>query len=220
VVRAQLEAVLDAFAVGVIKTGMLFRAELIAAVADALAGRPGLRLVVDPVMVATSGARLLEANAAATLRERLLPMAFLITPNLPEAEVLIGKPLRTPQAMRGAAVALAREFGCRILLKGGHAPAAPGTDLLTDGTQVWQIVSPPVVRPLSTHGTGCVLSAGIAACLARGDDVVTAVRKAKAYVYGSLRNCVAVGPGTYAMAPPARLPLRAVRVRRLFVCSD
>jgi hydroxymethylpyrimidine/phosphomethylpyrimidine kinase len=217
VVRAQIAAVLEAFTVGAAKTGMLFSADLIATVVEALAGRPELRLVVDPVMVATSGACLLEDEAVATLRERLLPRAFLITPNLPEAEVLVGQALRTPQAIRRAAVELAREFGCRVLLKGGHAPAPLGTDLLTDGEQVWEIASPPVARPLSTHGTGCSLSAGIAAGLAAGHDLVTAVRRAKAYVYGALNNCVEVGPGTYAMTPPARLPLGAVQVRRLVI---
>ena len=219
VVRAQIAAVLEAFAVGAVKTGMLFNAEVIHTVVDALADRPDLRLVVDPVMVATSGAPLLRDDAVATLRERLLPRAFLITPNLPEAEVLVGRALRTAQALRRAALELASEFGCRVLLKGGHAPAPLGTDLLVDGTTVWELSSPPVAHPLSTHGTGCSLSAGIAAGLAAGDDLVTAVRRAKAYVYGALNNCVEVGPGTYVMTPPSRLPLGVVQVRRV-VISD
>ncbi len=202
-VRQQLTAVLEAFTVGAAKTGMLFNAAVIRAVAAALAARPGLPLVVDPVMVATSGARLLRDDAVAVLVARLLPRATLATPNLPEAELLAGRPLRTSQARRTAARELAARFGGHVLLKGGHDPRDPATDLLAapDGT-LWRLTAPAVRRPLSTHGTGCTLSAAIAAGLARQAPLLEAVRVAKAYVVAAIAAGVRVGPDTFAMGVP------------------
>lgn len=215
-VRQQLAAVLEAFTVGAAKTGMLFNAATIRAVAAALAARPDLPLVVDPVMVATSGARLLRDDAVAVLISRLLPRAILVTPNLPEAELLAGRPLRTPQARRTAVCELAARFGGHVLLKGGHDPGDPATDLLAapDGT-LWRLTAPPVRRPLSTHGTGCTLSAAIAAGLARRASLLEAVRAAKAYVAAAIAAGVHVGPGTFAMGVPQHTDPAAVTIDQL-----
>lgn len=216
-VRAQMDAVLEAFAVGAVKTGMLLNAEIIRAVADGLRVlSPRLPLVVDPVMVATSGSRLLRDDAVDALCRELLPLAAVITPNLPEAEVLCGHPVRTPQAARVAAQELAARFGAAVLIKGGHGAETPGTDWFCDrdGT-LWQLRSPDVAEPASAHGTGCSLSAATAACLAKGMSPLEALRHAKAYVYGSLCCGVRVGDGTFAMWPPERLPLEEIVVEKV-----
>ncbi len=213
-VRQQLSAVLEAFTVGAVKTGMLFSADIIRAVATELGARPGLPVVVDPVMIATSGAKLLHDDAVACLCADLLPRAFLVTPNLPETEALTGRSLRTPAEIRAAAMELAGRCGCRVLVKGGHGVLTPGEDILCDGAGFWTFRTPAVANPASTHGTGCSLSAAIAANLALGRDLPDAVRHAKAYVYGALRNARPVGPGTFAMWPAKRLPLDAVEMTR------
>ncbi len=206
-VASQIEAVLAAFAVAAVKTGMLFDAGIIAAVADCLTARPDLPLVVDPVMVATSGARLLHEDAVAALRQRLLPLGRLLTPNLPELELLTGRPVDSPAAARAAGLELARLTGTAVLVKGGHHQAATrAVDLLIADGKIWRLSSPVVAAP-TTHGTGCSLSAAIAACLARGADLPSAVVQAKAYVLGALRAAVAVGPASWAMIPPATLPV-------------
>jgi hydroxymethylpyrimidine/phosphomethylpyrimidine kinase len=192
--RQQIEAVFDCYAVAAVKTGMLATAGLIAAAADALAARPGVPLVADPVMVASSGARLLLPAAVAALERRLLPRATLITPNLPEAGVLLRRPVRGAPAARAAARALWERFGCAVLLKGGHDPRRPSRDWLCLRGDVDEIETPAVRRPLSTHGTGCTLSAAIAAVLARGYPLAQAVRIAKDHVSAALRTAAFVGP--------------------------
>lgn len=210
--RLQLETIFAAYTVGGIKTGMLATAELIAAVADALAAWPAVPKVVDPVMVASSGARLLAADAATTLMERLLPLATLITPNQPEAEVLLGQPVRGTAAAREAARALWRQFGCAVLVKGGHDPADPARDVLCEEGRLLEFVTPVVPAPLSVHGTGCTLSAAIAAALARGQPLVESVAVGKACVYEALRSGAWVGPRAAVLGLPARIPRVVVRV--------
>jgi hydroxymethylpyrimidine/phosphomethylpyrimidine kinase len=205
-VQAQIAAVRSAFDVGAIKTGMLFDAAIIEAVAEALADLDGTALVVDPVMVATSGARLLREDAQAALMERLLPMATLITPNLPEAEILLGHAIVGPEDAKRAARALARRFGTAVVVKGGHAEADRVTDFLAAGEQLHAYHAPRVTAP-STHGTGCSLSSAVAACLATGDELPLAFRRAKAYVLGRLRTCRQAGATTHVMCPPGALPL-------------
>ena len=217
-VRLQMDAVLEAFQVGGIKTGMLFSAEIIRAVAAGLrahaaAGRR-IPVVVDPVMVATSGSRLLREDAAETLCRELLPLAAVITPNLPEAEMLCGRALRTPLAAAAAARELAERFGTAVLLKGGHSRETPGTDLFCDGSSLWRLRSPDLANPASAHGTGCSLSAAAAACLAQGMAPLEALRQAKAYVYGALQSGIRVGPETFAMWSPERLPLADIQVEK------
>ena len=219
-VRAQMDAVLEAFEVGGIKTGMLFSAEIIRSVADGLRAQAGagrqIPLVVDPVMVATSGSRLLREDAAAALCRELLPLAMVITPNLPEAEMLCGRPVRSAQDAAAAARELAARFGTAVLLKGGHNPETPGTDLFCDREGVlWCLCSPNLANPVSAHGTGCSLSAAAAACLAQGMVPLEALRYAKAYVYGALQSGVRVGPDTFAMWPPERLPLDEIQLNKM-----
>ena len=198
---------------------MLFSAEIIRAVADGLRAQAGagrqIPLVVDPVMVATSGSRLLREDAAAALCRELLPLATVITPNLPEAEMLCGRPLRTPPDVAAAARELAARFGTAVLLKGGHHRETPGTDLFCDRDGVlWCLRSPNLANPASAHGTGCSLSAATAACLATGMAPLEALRHAKAYVYGALQCAVRVGHDTFAMWPPERLPLAEILIEK------
>jgi hydroxymethylpyrimidine/phosphomethylpyrimidine kinase len=208
-VSRQQKAVFDAFAVAAVKTGMLFSAEIIEAVVAGLGSVPPVPLVVDPVMVATSGAKLLREDAVAAMCERLLPLATVITPNIPETEIICGRPLRTPSSMMAAALELARRYDCTVVVKGGHDPAFPSVDTVACSSGCWKLSS-PVAMAASAHGTGCSLSAAIAACLARGDEPLLAVRKAKAYVFGALCSCVKVGPELFAMSPPLTLPLDSI----------
>ncbi len=210
----QMEAVFDAFQVGAVKTGMLFDAALIGVVADALARRPGLPLVVDPVMVATSGSRLLKDSAIAALRERLLPRATVVTPNVHEAEILAGRPLPRLADLWEAGPALAGRLGCAVLFKGGHCPEAPGTDLLVERDGRRRVFRSPALQNLpSTHGTGCTLSAALAAGLAQGRPLDEALRRAKAYLGYALRHASQAGEGTFVWSAPVTLDLPADGVR-------
>lgn len=206
VLRDQLGRVADAFALRAAKTGMLLNAALIGVAADFAEAHPALPLVVDPVMVATSGARLLDDSAVGALTARLLPRAALVTPNRPEAAVLLGQPLHAVEAApQAAARALAERLGVRVLLKGGHAAARVSLDILAapDGTCL-AFEAPCVEAPLTTHGTGCALSAAIAAGLALGQPLREAVAAAKAYVANLLAAAVPAGrAAVYGFAPPA-----------------
>jgi hydroxymethylpyrimidine/phosphomethylpyrimidine kinase len=205
-VRAQIAAVRTAFDLGAVKTGMLFDGPIIEAVAEALADLGETALVVDPVMVATSGARLLREDAQRALAECLLPMATLITPNLPEAEILIGHPLSGAEAAIQAAQELARRYATAVVIKGGHADSGRVTDYLATPDAVHAFHAPRV-DAATTHGTGCSLSSAVAACLATGDELPLAFRRAKAYVLGRLRTCREAGERTHVMYPPHHLPL-------------
>ncbi len=206
VLRDQLGRVADAFALRAAKTGMLLNAALIGVAADFAEAHPALPLVVDPVMVATSGARLLDDSAVGVLTARLLPRATLLTPNLPEAAALLGRPLPAVEAApQAAARALAERLGVRVLLKGGHAAARASLDLLAapEGACL-AFEAPRVEAPLTTHGTGCALSAAIAAGLALGQSLREAVAAAKAYVANLLASAVPAGrAAVYGFAPPA-----------------
>ena len=206
-VVAQLDAVLPVYAVGAAKTGMLATAPVIEAVAARLAREKGLPLVVDPVMVATSGAKLIADDAVAALRDRLLPLAALATPNLPEAEVLAGMEIRNRADMEEAARRIRDRAGCAVLVKGGHRAGAEAEDFLLAPDGAFRLSSPVVADPASTHGTGCSLSAAIAAALACGLALPDAVAAGKAYVYESIRTGVSVGPAAavLGMPDPARL---------------
>jgi hydroxymethylpyrimidine kinase/phosphomethylpyrimidine kinase len=212
-VAAQIRAVTDAFTVSAAKTGMLFNAAIIETVADTLAGCP-FPLVVDPVMVATSGARLLQPQAAEALSMLLLPKAHMITPNRPEAEILAGRPIEDAAHALAAARWLAGKYECAVVLKGGHDRAQPATDIFCNGTGCWELSARPLA-PRATHGTGCTLSAAITACLATGLDDLEAVIQAKALVYGALKAAVQVGPDTWTMTSPAELPLDEIQCRPL-----
>jgi len=187
-VRAQVELLLASFPIGAIKTGLLFSAEVIELVASLLEKQPAkIPLVVDPVMVATSGDPLLRPNAVESYQTRLFPLATLVTPNVPEAAALSGRPVRDLDEMKAVGNELARKFGTRILLKGGHLAGDRAIDLLFDGTTVTEF-SAPFVRGVSTHGTGCTYSAAIAARLALGDPLPEAIARAKNFVSRAIRE--------------------------------
>jgi hydroxymethylpyrimidine/phosphomethylpyrimidine kinase len=186
IVRKQIRLSFESFPVASVKTGMLFSAEIIAAVCDELDGRQ-LPLVVDPVMVATSGDSLVEPDAVALCRERLLPMATLITPNLDEAAALLGRKITSIEQMPGAGNELTELFGTAILLKGGHLQGKNALDLLFADNQVHKFTA-PFVRDVQTHGTGCTYSAAIAAGLAQGLPLVTAIDNAKKFVTRAIRE--------------------------------
>jgi hydroxymethylpyrimidine/phosphomethylpyrimidine kinase len=194
-VRLQMERVLADIGADAVKTGMLGEAAIVHAVADVLAVRAeGVPLVVDPVMVATSGARLLEDAAVEALLARLLPAATLLTPNLPEAEALTGMRVTDLATMRQAALAL-RDLGARaVLLKGGHLPGDVVTDLLVTphGEEAF---SAPRIASRHTHGTGCTLASAIAAGLAQGLGLHDAVRRARAYVREAIAHAPGLGSG-------------------------
>ncbi|MEI6211828.1 MAG: bifunctional hydroxymethylpyrimidine kinase/phosphomethylpyrimidine kinase [bacterium] len=194
--QQQVEAIFAAYEVRAIKTGMLANAALIETVADCLSHHRNIPLVVDPVMVATSGASLVAADALAAFTRRLLPMASLITPNLPEAAALLGHPVAGVEAAAAAAVELAARFRCAVLVKGGHAsPAHQASDFLcTGGAHLFRLRTPVVRDPLSRHGTGCTLSAAITAALASGCSLQDAVVAGKAYVYDALCHGRTLGP--------------------------
>jgi hydroxymethylpyrimidine/phosphomethylpyrimidine kinase len=192
-VAAQIEAVATDMSVAATKTGMLANAEIVAAVADAIRSLPLGPVVVDPVMVAKSGDRLIDAATERVYVERLFPLATLLTPNAHEAEALLGRPVRDVAAMRSAARELAA-LGVRAVLVKGGALAGDAVDvLLVDGELVE--LAAPRIDTRNTHGTGCTLSAAICARLARGDALVDAVRGAKAYLTEGLRRSFAVGHG-------------------------
>jgi hydroxymethylpyrimidine/phosphomethylpyrimidine kinase len=181
-VREQIELVLGHFPVAAIKTGLLYAPEIVETVAAVLEKSAGsIPLIVDPVMIATSGDALLQPAAVETYRKRLFPCATLVTPNMAEAAALTGRPVRNLDEMHVAGDHLAKEFGTRFLLKGGHLGGKSATDLLFGGTVVAEF-SAPFVEGVSTHGTGCTYSAAIAARLALGDDLEVAIARAKDFV--------------------------------------
>ena len=185
--RAQIDACFDDFRIGAVKLGMLANADVIHTVADALERHRPPAVVLDPVMVATSGARLLEPEALAALRSRLLPLATIVTPNLPEAEILLGRPLRDARDMREAGAQAMGTFGTALLLKGGHAADDDGTvtDVLFVAGSQREIRHPRL--PLEAHGTGCTLAAAIAANLCLGMSLDAACVAAADYVHAALR---------------------------------
>ena len=192
-VAAQIDAVLADLGADAAKTGMLGNAAVVAAVADAVARHALRNLVVDPVMVATSGAQLLDADAVGIVRTRLLPLARIVTPNIVEAEMLTGLRITTVTDAAAAARLLV-ELGARAaLVKGGHLEG-PAIDAYWDGSQAMEL-SADRVPGRNTHGTGCTLSAAITARLALGDDLVTAVRRAKDYVTRAIAQAPSLGRG-------------------------
>ncbi len=187
-VEQQLDAVLSDIGADAVKIGMLYSAELIEAVARKLGQYRVARIVLDPVMVAQSGDKLLQDDAVEALKTRLIPMAEIVTPNIPEASVLLGRKIQSSQDMPGAAIELAG-LGCRnVLVKGGHLEGEDSDDCLYLG-EAKRIVRLPGVRvaTCNNHGTGCTLSSAIAAFLAGGDEVEAAVRHAKEYITEAIR---------------------------------
>lgn len=214
-VREQIEAVIEVYDIKALKTGMLCSADIIEAVADIFTTYNRILKVVDPVMIATSGAKLLEDDAISTLQQELLPRADLITPNLPEAEAILNRKLSTDEDIAAGAKELFEKLGCSVLIKGGHNTASTARDLLhTPDNTIW-LESPCVEDPLSTHGTGCSLSAAITASLACGKDLTEAVIEGKAYVYESIKTAVNVGECAAILGTPESLPVDAITTTKL-----
>jgi hydroxymethylpyrimidine/phosphomethylpyrimidine kinase len=191
-VRQQIAAVFESFRPLAVKTGMLFSAPLIRAVAESLRNQRSICLVVDPVMVATSGASLLQPSAIRALRRELLPLATLVTPNLDEAAMLLNRPMSTPEHLRSAARELHESFGCAALVKGGHLrDTKVAVDFYDDGRDALMLEAPRIQR-VSTHGTGCTYSAAIAGYAALGCRLAYAVELAKNYISNAIAQSVRV----------------------------
>ncbi len=214
-VKTQLESVLDVIPVRFAKTGMLAAREIVECVAE-LAEKYALKLVVDPVMVSTSGTRLLAESATSAVKNLLFPMAEWITPNIPEAELICERKLTSPAELAEAALQLYRQYKCNCLLKGGHAITS---DLVTD-IVCWQgeifVLSSPAVKlsGCTAHGTGCTLSSALAANLALGKNWQEALKTAKAFVYGSLCERVVLNNMLTQMYPPEENYCQKVILKR------
>jgi hydroxymethylpyrimidine/phosphomethylpyrimidine kinase len=192
-VAAQIDAVVEDLGVDAVKTGMLANAAIIRVVADRVRAHGLHTLVVDPVMVAKSGDPLLQPDAVAALREELLPLALVVTPNRPEAEVLTGRPVRSLDEAREAARALVALGARYAVVKGGHGEG-PAIDVLFDG-HAFREYSAPRIATRHTHGTGCTFASAIAAELAKGAAVPDAVARAKAYLTAALEHAPGLGHG-------------------------
>jgi hydroxymethylpyrimidine/phosphomethylpyrimidine kinase len=187
IVSDQVSLMLESFPVTAVKTGMLFSAAHVRAVAGILSRHPSLQVVVDPVMIASTGDPLMEPEAIDAYRELLFPLARVITPNLPEAETLLGEKITGEAALESAALRLSARFGTAVLLKGGHLEGPDCIDLLAERGEVFRF-SETRIPVAAAHGTGCTLSAAITAALARREDLSWAVEVAKNYLGKTLRH--------------------------------
>jgi hydroxymethylpyrimidine/phosphomethylpyrimidine kinase len=217
----QIAAVFDELPPVAVKTGMLFSAKNIAVVTDffrsqavvrprgpAARSRKKVFLIVDPVMLATSGSRLLTPAAINRLLHDLLPLATLVTPNLSEAAVLGGQGIASIEDMRQSAKRIYARFGCAVLLKGGHLPEPSGAaDIFFDGRNELMLLAPRI-RGIQTHGTGCTYSAAITAALALGHELPGAVQVAKDFITAAIAGSYPVGAGHYALNPRPLAPGR------------
>ena len=190
---AQLDSVFTDIFPDAIKTGMVFDRELIEIITDRLTHYHAQNIVVDPVMVATSGAKLLNENAISAVREKLLPLATVITPNLMEAEVLADMEISSHETMITAAQKLYESYGCNVLCKGGHRLQDADDLLYTADGALW-LKGNHIDNP-NTHGTGCTLSSAVASHLAKGETLPAAVKKAKDYITGALKAHLDLGHG-------------------------
>lgn len=191
--RAQLDAVFTDIFPDAVKIGMVSGKELIYVIAECLEKYHAKNIVVDPVMVATSGSRLLKEDAVKALTEKLFPLSVLITPNIPEAEILSGRQIHTRKEMEQTAVIIGQKYQTAVLLKGGHRKDEACDVLFDNGSSV--IISGERIDNPNTHGTGCTLSSAIASYLAKGEDLETAVKKAKEYLTGALLAGLDIGKG-------------------------
>ena len=194
ILRDQLDMVFEDIFPDAVKIGMVSSKTLIQVIAEALSRHKARKIVLDPVMVATSGARLMEEAALESLVKDLLPLADLITPNIPEGEILAGQEIQSSQDMEKMAKKIGEDYGVAVLLKGGHQ-ISTANDLLYDGEGLTWFYGERVDNP-NTHGTGCTLSSAIAANLAKGLSMEEAVKEAKAYITGCLRAGLDLGHGS------------------------
>lgn len=195
--KDQLDMIFTDIAPDAVKVGMVSGSELIRIIADRLIFYKAKAIVVDPVMVTTSGADLVQAEAVDTMKLSLFPIAALITPNIPEAEILTGMKIESEEDMIKAAVYLHKTYGCAALLKGGHKISDANDLLCRDGETKW-FCGRRIHTP-NTHGTGCTLSSAIAANLAKGFDLENSVQRAKDYVSGALAAMLDLGAGSGPM---------------------
>lgn len=193
----QIDSVFSDIRPDAVKIGMVSSTRLIDTIADKLSGYHAQNIVVDPVMVATSGSKLISDDAIYALKERLLPMATVLTPNIPEAEVLSGMEVKSSEDMIAAAKAISDTYHCAVLCKGGHQ-LNDANDLLYRGGSYRWFNGKRIDNP-NTHGTGCTLSSAIASNLAKGYDLDTAVERAKAYISGALGAMLDLGAGSGPM---------------------
>ena len=221
-VAAQLDAVLGVYAIRALKTGMLSDPEVVECLVARLDRHPEIAKVIDPVMIATSGARLVSEAAMDVIKRRLLPMATLMTPNLPEAEALLGGDVASDAARSGdvaRAAELARRledrFGCAVLVKGGHGSNAAAVDVLCANGETREFQMPWVREPVSTHGTGCSLAAALAAELTLGRGMVEAVAGAKEYVHRAIVGSYWVGRDCGVLGFVDRRPVVQASVPKL-----
>lgn len=215
-VKTQLASVLDAIPVRFAKSGMLATREIIECVA-AFVQKHKLQLVADPVMVSTSGSRLLEESAVSAMRYLLFPQAAWITPNIPEAELICNCKLTSPESLADAALQLYNQYKCNIILKSGHAVISEQvTDIVCYQGEVFALSSPAAkIQANTAHGTGCTLSAALAANLALHKNWQDALLAAKAFVYGSLCESVDLSDKLAQMYPPEKNYLQQVRLQKL-----
>ena len=195
--KQQIDAVFEDIYPNAVKIGMVASGELIRVIADRLKYYNAKNVVVDPVMVATSGSSLMENTAVKTLVEELLPISTLVTPNIPEAQVLTGLTIETKEEMIAAAKKIGEEHRCAVLLKGGHSINDANDLLYADGEIVW-FQGKRIDNP-NTHGTGCTLSSAIASNLAKGFTLAESIQRAKAYISGALAAMLDLGNGSGPM---------------------
>ena len=193
----QIDAVFTDIRPDAVKIGMVSSVPLIEVIADRLRFYKAGNIVVDPVMVATSGSALIETDAVQALKEQLLPLAAVVTPNIPEAEVLSGMAIHTPEEMEQAARQISETYGCAVLCKGGHSLNDANDLLVANGEAKW-FLGKRIDNP-NTHGTGCTLSSAIAANLAKGKPLDEAVQRAKEYISGALADMLDLGQGSGPM---------------------
>ena len=193
VIAAQIDAVVTDIGADAVKTGMLSSPEIVATVADAVRRHGIANLVVDPVMVAKSGDRLLRAEAIATICNELIPLAKVVTPNIPEAEDLTGRSIESDDDARQAAQAIIGMGARSVVIKGGHRDGPP-TDILYDGAEFIEFTAERIPST-STHGTGCTFASAVAAGLAHDLDTPTAVKQAKEYVTAAISTAYPIGQG-------------------------
>ncbi len=192
-VAAQIDAIMSDIGAEAAKTGMLANAEIIRTVAQKIMEYRITKLVVDPVMVAKSGDPLLRPDAVEAMKSEIVPLALVVTPNVHEAEVLVGRPIESSEDARAAA-RLIHQMGAKIVVvKGGHL-RGDATDLVFDGKEFLELSAPRIDTP-NTHGTGCTFSAAIAAGMAKGLDAIEAIRQAKAYITEALKRSYKIGAG-------------------------
>ncbi len=195
--KDQIDMVFSDIRPDAVKIGMVSNSELIKTIAERLTFYKAENIVVDPVMVATSGADLMKSEAVITMKERLLPIAELITPNIPEAEILSGMSIENEKDMVEAALLINKNFGCAVLLKGGHS-INDANDLLCTEGKIKCFYGKRIDNP-NTHGTGCTLSSAIAANLAKGFGLEISVKRAKDYISGALSAGLDLGKGAGPM---------------------